>query len=125
MLAEYRRCWRDPAMIHASCCDYRAGASIDLAHDEADLGTRLACPTLALWGANGLMHTLMDIEAAWRARCADLRVGTVPGGHWIPGAGGARNGAGLAFVLREPGSLSLGARRFFPSFFRITHDATF
>jgi haloacetate dehalogenase len=48
------------------------------------LGTRLACPTLALWGANGLMHTLMDIEAAWRARCADLRVGTVPGGHWFP-----------------------------------------
>jgi haloacetate dehalogenase len=84
MLAEYRRCWRDPAMIHASCCDYRAGASIDLAHDEADLDTRLSCPTLALWGANGLMRTLMDIEAAWRARCADLRVGTAPGGHWFP-----------------------------------------
>jgi surfactin synthase thioesterase subunit len=30
------------------------------------------------------MCTLMDIEAAWRARCADLRVGTAPGGHWFP-----------------------------------------
>jgi len=84
MLAEYRRCWRDPAMIHASCCDYRAGASIDLEHDEADLHIKLACPTLALWGADGLMRTLMDIEGTWRARCADLRVGTVPGGHWFP-----------------------------------------
>ena len=84
MLAEYRRCWRDPAMVHASCCDYRAGASIDLEHDEADLQVKLACPTMALWGADGLMRTLMDIEAQWRVRCADLRVGTIPGGHWFP-----------------------------------------
>ena len=84
MLAEYRRCWRDPAMIHASCCDYRAGASIDLAHDEADLHIKLNCPVFALWGADGLMCQLMDIEAAWAARCANLRVDQVPGGHWFP-----------------------------------------
>src|SRR3546814_15820266 len=35
MLAEYRRCWRDPAMITASCSDYRAGSTIDLDHDAA------------------------------------------------------------------------------------------
>ncbi|MCY7307620.1 MAG: alpha/beta hydrolase [Rhodoferax sp.] len=84
MLAEYRRCWNDPAMIHASCCDYRAGRSVDLAHDEADLHARLECPVLALWGADGLMCKLMDIEAMWRERCANLQVGTVPGGHWFP-----------------------------------------
>lgn len=53
MLAEYRRCWRDPAMIHASCCDYRAGASVDLSHDEVDLHIKLDCPVFALWGAMG------------------------------------------------------------------------
>ena len=84
MLAEYRRCWNDPAMIHASCCDYRAGTSIDLVHDEADLQYPLACPTLVVWGADGLMCQLMDIEAAWSARCTDLRVAQVPGGHWFP-----------------------------------------
>lgn len=84
MLAEYRRCWRDPAMVHASCCDYRAGRSVDLAHDEADLHVKLQCPVLALWGADGLMCQLMDIEAAWRARVDKLRIGTVPGGHWFP-----------------------------------------
>jgi haloacetate dehalogenase len=30
MLAEYPRAWRDSAMIHGSCSDYRAAASIDL-----------------------------------------------------------------------------------------------
>ena len=84
MLAEYRRCWRDPAMIHASCCDYRAGRSIDLEPDEADLQQKVQCPVFALWGADGLMCQLMDIEAAWRERCSRLRVGTVPGGHWFP-----------------------------------------
>ncbi|MFM1854708.1 MAG: hypothetical protein RLZ83_17 [Pseudomonadota bacterium] len=84
MLAEYRRCWRDPQMIHASCNDYRAGASIDLLHDEADLDRKLTCPVLALWGADGLMQSLMDIEALWQSRCEHLRVGTIPGGHWFP-----------------------------------------
>lgn len=99
MLSEYRRCWRDPAMIHASCCDYRAGASIDLVHDAADLHVRLACPTLALWGADGIMRTLMDIEAQWRARCADLRVATVPGGHWFPEFAAPRTAQLLADFL--------------------------
>lgn len=84
MLEEYRRCWRNPEMIHASCNDYRAGSSVDLVHDEADLGRKLQCPVLALWGAQGLMQTLMDIEAVWQERCERLQVGTIPGGHWFP-----------------------------------------
>ena len=35
--AEYVRCFCDPAAIHATCEDYRAGASIDLVHDEGRL----------------------------------------------------------------------------------------
>src|SRR3546814_11368888 len=35
-LAEYKRCFRDPAVIHATCEDYRAAATIDLEHDRAD-----------------------------------------------------------------------------------------
>ena len=33
-LAEYERCFRDPATIHASCEDYRAAATIDLEHER-------------------------------------------------------------------------------------------
>jgi haloacetate dehalogenase len=35
-LAEYLRCVREPATVHAMCEDYRAGATLDVDHDEAD-----------------------------------------------------------------------------------------
>ncbi|HET7753043.1 MAG TPA: alpha/beta hydrolase, partial [Anaeromyxobacteraceae bacterium] len=56
--AEYARCFRDPATIHASCEDYRAAASIDLTHDRADreAGRKVRCPVLALWGERGRVH---------------------------------------------------------------------
>ena len=50
---EYARCFRDPAAIHATCEDYRAGASIDLVHDDADFDNKVTCPMMALWSATG------------------------------------------------------------------------
>jgi haloacetate dehalogenase len=82
-LAEYRRCWRDPAMIHGSTSDYRAAATIGLAHDAEDIATQVACPTLALWGTSGHMHRLFDMGAEWRKRCTDLHTATLPGGHFF------------------------------------------
>ena len=69
-LAEYERCFSDPAVIHASCEDYRAAASIDLAHDEADLDQRIQCPVLALWGGRGVMERHFDVLATWREKAA-------------------------------------------------------
>lgn len=83
MLAEYRRCWNDPAMIHASCNDYRAGIGIDLRHDEEDLARKLECPVLALWARDGIMQTLFDIEAEWSKVASDVSTATVPGGHFF------------------------------------------
>jgi len=83
MLAEYRRCWRDPAMIHGSCSDYRAAAGVDLDHDTADLQAKVRCPSLAVWGESGLMHRLFDLRAQWSERCADLRAMPAPGGHFL------------------------------------------
>ena len=54
-MAEYLRCFSDPATIHASREDYRAAATIDLVHDEADLEVKLAMPLLVLWGPKGAM----------------------------------------------------------------------
>jgi haloacetate dehalogenase len=56
MLAEYRRSWRDPEMIHGSCSDYRAAASIDLEHDAADIHRRIGCPGLEWDDAQVLRH---------------------------------------------------------------------
>jgi haloacetate dehalogenase len=83
LVAEYRRCWRTPEMIHGSCSDYRAAASIDLEHDAADIDKKVACPTLAFWGANGVMHKLFDIGAAWRKRCEYVVTESLPGGHFF------------------------------------------
>lgn len=82
--AEYLRCFRDPASIHASCEDYRAAASIDLAHDAADLDRKIACPVLALWAERGAMHRLHDVLATWRARALHVSGRALPNGHYLP-----------------------------------------
>jgi haloacetate dehalogenase len=81
--AEYLRCFRDPASIHASCEDYRAAASIDLVHDEADLNRRIACPMLVLWGEKGAMHPLYDVIATWKERALNVTGKALPCGHYL------------------------------------------
>jgi haloacetate dehalogenase len=83
-LAEYERCFSDPAVIHASCEDYRAAASIDLAHDEADLDQRIQCPLLVLWGGRGLMERHFDVLATWREKAAGPVAGrALDCGHFL------------------------------------------
>jgi haloacetate dehalogenase len=84
-MAEYERCFRDPATIHASCEDYRAAASIDLAHDDADIAAsrRVECPLLVLWGEKGVVHRLFDPIADWRAVARDVRGQSLPCGHYL------------------------------------------
>jgi haloacetate dehalogenase len=84
VFAEYLRCFADPHTLHAMCEDYRAGASIDLQHDEADLATPLRCPTLVLWGVHGAMHRLFDVLGTWRPRAPEAQGKALPSGHWVP-----------------------------------------
>ena len=83
-LAEYER-WFDTATIHASCEDYRAAASIDLAHDgkDQDEGHKVECPLLALWGGRGVMERLYDVEAVWREYATDVRGKPLDAGHFL------------------------------------------
>jgi haloacetate dehalogenase len=83
-LNEYVRCFSDPACIHASCEDYRAAASIDLKHDEADMDHKVRCPLLALWGEKGLMERHYDVLATWRERATDVRGRKLRCGHYLP-----------------------------------------
>lgn len=83
MIADYRRAWRDPGMIHGSCSDYRAAASIDLDHDAADIDRKVQCPALAFYGSQGVMAKLFDIPAEWNKRCSNLQGASLPGGHFF------------------------------------------
>jgi haloacetate dehalogenase len=82
-LAHYLRCFRDPAVIHASCEDYRAAAGIDIAHDDADGGRKMSQPLLALWGEHGAVDRCFDVLALWAERASDVRGRALPGGHYL------------------------------------------
>jgi haloacetate dehalogenase len=61
VLDAYRNQCADPATVEAICEDYRAGATIDRQLDDADRGrTTIACPVLALWGAEGALPRFYD-----------------------------------------------------------------
>ncbi len=81
VLDTYRAQLDDPEIVTAICEDYRAGATIDRALDEADRGRRtIACPVLALWGANGaLPRFYADPLELWRPYAPDVI------GHGIDG----------------------------------------
>ena len=85
-MAEYQRCFRDPGVIHATCEDYRAGATIDCEFDLADrkAGRRIACPMLALWGEGGRPHKRTAVLEIWRDWAADVRGEGLDCGHFLP-----------------------------------------
>lgn len=84
-MAEYERCFADPATIHSSCEDYRAAATIDLEHDAADEDARIACPLLVLWGRQGLMEKHFDVLATWREKASGPVTGeALDCGHYLP-----------------------------------------
>ncbi len=83
-LAEYKRCFDNPAAIQASCEDYRAAASIDLEHDRADRDRKVLAPLLALWGGRGVVGSTFDVLATWREKANDVCGRALDCGHFLP-----------------------------------------
>jgi haloacetate dehalogenase len=85
-LASYGEAFRDPAVIHASCEDYRAGIGVDCEFDDADrkAGHKVAPPLLALWGAQGRPHRGQAVLEVWKAWADDVRGEPLECGHFIP-----------------------------------------
>lgn len=85
-LAEYRLHFSTPEHIHATCNDYRAGQTCDLADDAADRndGNRIACPLLVLWGDTGIPNQIPDIAGLWRRWAGKVETGEIAAGHFLP-----------------------------------------
>ena len=81
---EYLRTFRRPETIHAICEDYRAAASIDLAHDQADLDKKIQCPLLVLWSEKGPFHRLYNVLQTWQERAVWAEGKAMPTGHFLP-----------------------------------------
>jgi haloacetate dehalogenase len=85
-LAHYHAFFQDPRRIHATCEDYRAGRTSDLADDEADraAGRKIACPVLAIWGGAGGIPAETDGPlATWREWASDVRGFAIDSGHYL------------------------------------------
>ena len=86
-MAHYRAAWGDPSRIHAFCEDYRAGATLDRAADEADeaAGKTIGCPVLVL-ASTGYLVAGNDTDPLdlWRRGFAPDAVGrTIDCGHFL------------------------------------------
>lgn len=82
-LAEYLAAFRDPACIHASCEDYRAAATIDQQHDDADQGRKLTVPLQVIWARNGVIGKCFDALALWRQRAETVEGEAVDASHYM------------------------------------------
>ena len=83
-IAEYVRCFKDPATIHATCEDYRAGTTIDITHATETRDRKVTCPLLVLWGERGTVGRLYDVMKIWREHATDVRGTALPAGHFLP-----------------------------------------
>lgn len=101
-LYAYQQSWRWPDTIAAMCNDYRAAIQYDFAHDAADLGRRVTCPALVLYGVDGIMAREYDVPATWADRLANMRARALPGGHFFPDLHPAETAEVLAeFLLAQ------------------------
>lgn len=88
--AAYVEALRDPVRAHAICEEYRAAATLDRDHDEADRenGRRLACPLLVLWSGRGPLSSWYTEAggplALWRAWGDDVQGRALDAGHFFP-----------------------------------------
>jgi haloacetate dehalogenase len=86
VMEDYIRCFGEPGTIAGSCADYRAGASIDLVHDEETFasGQKIECPVLALWGEQAFVGRGYQPLSVWQQYATDVRGQALPTGHFLP-----------------------------------------
>jgi haloacetate dehalogenase len=99
VVAEYRRCF-DAATVHATCEDYRAGATIDLAHDRADHGA-IRCPVLVLWSERGIGSSY-DVLSTWREHADAVHGRALDCGHFLAEERPEETATELIAFLQEP-----------------------
>ena len=83
--AAYIEQFTDPDRVHAICEEYRAAATLDRQHDDADRGSRrIGCPVLVHWAADGAVGQWYQPLDIWREWATDVAGGPMSCGHFIP-----------------------------------------
>jgi haloacetate dehalogenase len=74
----YVKAYQKPGSVRGAMSDYRANAE-DVAQDNVDADVKIACPTLALWGADYCaVGKLFDMPKVWAEMTTDLRTHAIP-----------------------------------------------
>lgn len=84
-LVHYRAAFNEPSRIHAFCEDYRAGASLDRAHDEEDqkAARKIEVPVCILWGGKGVPAGRAAPLDVWQHWARDMRGQAIDCGHFL------------------------------------------
>jgi haloacetate dehalogenase len=85
-LADYIHALHDPAVVHAICEDYRAGASCDRRLDDEDraAGRRIVAPLQVLWAGQGALAAWYDDPLEiWRTWADDVTGAAIDSGHFL------------------------------------------
>ena len=80
----YVAAYRRPGALRGAMSDYRAIAE-DVAQDTVDADAKIACPTLAMWGAEfHAVGQMFDMAAVWAEMASDLRTVAIPHAGHLP-----------------------------------------
>lgn len=84
-LAHYSAAALDEEHIFAMCQDYRAGATLDYEHDKTDLdmGKKITCPMLALWGEGGMKSKSTSPIETWQTLAENVTGQGIQSGHFL------------------------------------------
>ncbi len=103
VLEEYVSTYQDPARVHGICEEYRAAATIDVEHDQADkkASRRIQCPMLHLWAEGGPLDSLYAQDGGplgiWRQWAPRVEGQAMQGGHFFP----EENPEGTALIVKR------------------------
>jgi pimeloyl-ACP methyl ester carboxylesterase len=77
-VAEYVRAYSQPGALRGAFNDYRAGP-VDLQQDIEDEDNLIACPVLAMWGADfELVGKAFDVLEVWKGMARNVRGVAIP-----------------------------------------------
>ena len=81
-IAEYKKHFRKPSVLQAMAEDYRAGATMDLAHDQDDIkaGNKINCPVFVPYAKQYTGESLLPIWQNWADDVSELCIDC---GHFI------------------------------------------
>jgi haloacetate dehalogenase len=79
----YLHALSNPEALYGMCEDYRAGATIDLIHDEADKGRKVSSPINVLWGKKNLIWLRFDMLTIWKQYADNVEGKGLESGHYL------------------------------------------